>query len=184
MGQFEEVYSPADGEVYRRKTAGSGATDPADDATNYVAVSYDRTSALSAANLITSVGSAMTTVGTGSTKTNLAAIGVGARTSVLSVTGRGCIDYLAFAKFATGTTRVEVFVDGRSVLDQTDTYSTTNALLVLGMLSAGSSATNLIEARFDPAGVQFRRSLEVFITNTATASTTAAGIAYHLRSVA
>ena len=37
------VVSPADNEVYIRKTAtGSGTTDPADDTTNYNAVSYSR----------------------------------------------------------------------------------------------------------------------------------------------
>lgn len=185
IAQYQLVTSPADKETYQRiASTGSGTTDPADDTTNYVAVSYERLAAIVGGGVINSVGN-FTSIGNGpTTKTTLAAIGVSARTSVLSVSGRGCVDYFAFFKNAAGTTRVEIIVDGRTLFDQTDTYGTTNALIAIGMISAGSGANALNEARFDPAGVQFRRTLEVYITNTATGSPSSAGIAYHLRSVA
>lgn len=41
--KWQTVQSPLDGELYTRTAAtGSGATDPADDITNYVAASYRR----------------------------------------------------------------------------------------------------------------------------------------------
>lgn len=179
------VTSPADKEIYQRIAAtNSSTTDPADDTTNYVARSYVRTAAIVGGGLISGVG-AFTNIGFGSTKTNLAAIGVGTRTNILSVTGRGGIDYFAFFKGAAGTTRIEIIVDGRTVFDQTNTFTTTNALLALGEIRPDSSGTfTLYAATFDAQGIKFRRSLEVFLTNTATASTTSAGIAYHLQSEA
>lgn len=184
VGEFEEVNSPADGEVYKRKTAGAGTTDPADDLTNYRAVSYERTDAILGAAMLTAAATGITNFCFGATKSIFGALGVGARTSVLSVTGRGCLDYLVLSKGAAGTARIEVIVDGHTKLDRTDTHSSSTYLLALGMPSANGGSNSFIEARFDPAGVQFRRSLQVYVTNVTTDSAAAAGIAYHLRSVA
>jgi hypothetical protein len=180
--QWQSVTSPADGEVYRRIAAtGGGTTDPADDMTNYVAVSYERTSALQDGQLL-SAGNISNT-GRGVTQTALPAIGTSTRTSILSVTGRGCIDYFAFLKAAGGTSRVEIICDGRTILDQSATYTSSVALLAIGQPGINGDATVLLStAVLDPKGVEFRRNLQVYLTNITTASTTAAGIAYHLRS--
>lgn len=184
VNRREVVVSPADDEEYRRITAtGGGTTDPADDTTNYVATSYERTVGLPDGGLFAGAGTTSSNIGRGATLTSLAAISTSVRTSILSVTGRGCIDYFAFLKAAAGTTRIEVICDGRTILDQTPTLTATTVLLALGVPSPnsdGSIATSFFAP--DPKGVEFRRSLQVYLTNTATASNTSAGIAYHLRS--
>ncbi len=184
--QYQLVTSPADGEVYRRKTAtGSGTTDPADDTTNYRPVSYTRTLALPSADLFAASASP-TACFIGASRNIVGALAVGARTNVLSVTGRGAIDYLTYHKAAAGSARVELIVDGIVVMDRTDaSYSGTAALLAIGQASAGSAASNaLAEARLDPNGVQFRRSLNMWVTNTATVGAASATVAYHLQSIA
>jgi hypothetical protein len=180
------VISLLDDEVYIRKTAdGSGTTDPADDPTNYRPVSYTRTLALPSADVV-AAGTAGASTFNGATKNVVGALAVGARTNVLSITGRGAIDYLAYHKASTGSARVEVIVDGIVVMDRTDaTYSTTAALLAIGQVSAGASTSNAMnEARLDPSGVNFRRSLNVWVTNTATVGGGSATVAYHLQSIA
>lgn len=183
--KHQKVVSPADNEEYRRITAtGGGTTDPADDLTNYRAASFERTDAILGAEMLAAAGN-INNACQGATKSIFGALGVGVRTSVLSVTGRGCLDYLALAKSAGGTMRIEVIVDGRTVLDRTDTHSTSLWLRVLGMASGNGATTNwFIEARYDPAGVQIRRSLQIYVTAVATDSAASAGIAYHMRSVA
>ena len=177
------VISTLDDEVYIRKTAdGSGTTDPADDTTNYRPVSYTRTLALPNADIVPA--GSVSAMFVGGTKNVVGALAVGARTNVLSVTGRGAIDYLAYHKNAVGSARVEIIVDGITVMDRTDsTYGTTNALLAVGQPIDGSSSS-VAGVRVDPNGVQFRRSLNVWITNTATAGAVSATVAYHLQSIA
>jgi hypothetical protein len=177
--------SPADNEIYQRIAAtGTDTVDPADDLVKYIARSYERTDAILGAEMLAAAGN-INNACQGATKSIFGALGVGVRTSVLSVTGRGCLDYLALAKSAGGTMRIEVIVDGRTVLDRTDTHSTSLWLRVLGMASGNGATTNwFIEARYDPAGVQFRRSLQIYVTAVATDSAASAGIAYHMRSVA
>jgi hypothetical protein len=181
------VISLLDDEVYIHKTASvGGTTDPADDTTNYRPVSYTRTLALPSADMISGVSSNPALCFAGATRNIVGALAVGARTNVLSVSGRGAIDYLAYHKSAAGSARVEVIVDGITVLDRTDaTYATTAAFLGIGQSSAGSAASNaLAEARLDPNGVQFRRSLNIWVTNTATVGAASASVAYHLQSIA
>lgn len=182
--QWQSVTSPADGEVYRRITAtGGGTTDPADDTTNYVAVSYERTADLLNGAVLAVSGITASNLAANAVVATLPAISTSVRTSIFSVSGRGKVDYLAFLKAAAGTTRVEVLVDGRTILDQTPTFTTTTVLLAIGTPIVNSiPAADVRVAVWDPAGVEFRRSLQVYITNTATASTTSAAIAYHLRS--
>lgn len=185
IGQYEEVYSPADKDVYQRIAAtGTDTVDPADDVTNYVARSYERTVALQAAVLVVS-GSTPGNIVSNAAKSTFGALSVGTRTSVLSVTGRGVLDYLLLWKGATGTTLVEVEVDGRNVLSQTDTYTASVALIALGYPATPGDGTNAVRTAVpDPSGVHFRRSLQVWITNTATVSNASAFLAHHLRSVA
>lgn len=168
----------------RRLQLASDAIDPADDVTNYVARSYERTDAILGAAMLAAAATGISSFCIGATKSIYGALGVGARTSVLSVTGRGCLDYLVLSKGASGTQRIEVIVDGRTVLDRTDTHSSSTYLMALGMASANGGSNSFVEARFDPAGVQFRRALQIYVTNVTTDSAAAAGIAYHLRSVA
>lgn len=177
--------SPADGEIYQRiADTGTDTTDPADDLVKYVARSYERTDAILGAAMLASAATGISSFCLGATKSIFGALGVGVRTSVLSVTGRGCLDYLVLSKGAAGTARIEVIVDGHTKLDRTDTHSSSTYLLALGMPSANGGSNSFVEARFDPAGVQFRRSLQIYVTAVATDSAAAAGIAYHLRSVA
>ena len=182
---WQWVTSPADKEVYQRNAATNGSTtDPADDVTNYVARSYERTVALQAAVLVAS-GSTPGQITTNAIKSTFGALAVGTRTSVLSVTGRGVLDYLLLWKGATGTTLVEVEVDGRNVLGQTDTYTASVALIALGYPATPGDATNAVKTAVpDPSVVHFRRSLQVWVTNTATVSNASAFVAHHLRSVA
>lgn len=177
------VISLLDDEVYIRKTAeGSGTTDPADDTTNYRPVSYTRTLALPSSDIVPA--GSVSAMFVGATKNVVGPLVVGTRTNVLSVTGRGAIDYLAYHKSATGSARVEVIVDGAVVMDRTDsTYGTTNALLAIGQPVDGSTSS-VAAARLDPNGVQFRRSLNVWVTNTATVGGATATVAYHLQSIA
>lgn len=179
------VISLLDDEVYSRKTAeGSGTTDPADDTTNYRPVSYTRTAAIAGGGMISNAG-AVASIYLGATTTVVGALAVGARTNVLSVTGRGSIDYLSYYKAATGTARVEVIIDGITVMDRTDTYTTTSALLAVGQVSSGSAASaQLTEARFETDPHQFRRSLNIWVTNVATIGAANATLAYHLKSQA
>lgn len=182
--QFAYVISPADEEIYVRKTAlGSGTTDPADDNTNYRPVSYTRTLALPSSDMVSNAASNPANCFIGAARNVVGALAVGARTNVLTVSGRGAIDYLAYHKSATGSARVELIVDGIVVMDRTDaTYGSTIVLLAIGQ---ASSATNtLAEAKFDASGVQFRRSLSVWVTNTATVGAASATVAYHLQSIA
>lgn len=90
IGKYEEVYSPADGEIYQRIAAtGTDTTDPADDLVKYVARSYERTDAILGAAMLAAAATGISSFCLGATKSIFGALGVGVRTSVLSVTGRG-----------------------------------------------------------------------------------------------
>ena len=177
VAQWAVVISPLDGEVYRRITAtGGGATDPADDTTNYIAVSFERVSSVPIVALAGS-GSTATDVFNGVARVLTGAISVGVRTSILSITGRGCADFLGFFKATSGGGTLELFIDGRQVTTGSISGSSIDAALLIGSAAGyynGSSYLNLYNA-LPMGGVSFRRSLQVFFTPTtspAVASTT------------
>lgn len=179
----EVVKSPADNEDYERITAtGSGTTDPADDVTNYVARSYVRTVLLNPPRFVIARSGGIANSLHGATKVTLGAITVGTRTAVLDVTGRGALDFFGTVKATTGTWRVEVIVDGRAVLDETVTTARGQAQIVVGSSVSTGSVYVADIALPSPVPVQFRRSLQLYVTPVVTASVSTAGAAYILRS--
>lgn len=165
--QYAYVISPADLEIYQRKTAtGSGTTDPADDLTNYTAASYERTSALPLREPdVASASHAVTAMFQGLPSADLGAISANARTLALSIAGRGSLDALAFNLTGQGPTyRVEVIVDGRTVFDMSRLSNASSGAgwPIVGVLTG---ATTGMEFLSPIAGaVQYRRSLQVYIT--------------------
>lgn len=185
IAQGQWLTSPADHEIYQRITAtGGGTTDPADDTTNYVARSYVRTVALNSLRLVIATSGGITNSLHGATKVTLGAITVGTRTAVLDVTGRGALDFFGTVKAATGTWRVEVIVDGRAVLDETVTTAANQAQLVVGSSVSTGSGYVADTALPSPVPVQFKRSLQLYVTPVTTASVSATGAAYIIRSEA
>lgn len=177
----EVVKSPADNEDYERITAtGGGTTDPADDVTNYVARSYKRTTTLSKGRgfTMTNYGGAAGPVG--ATAATMGAVSPGVRTLALSIAGRGTIQYLLAAKAESGNMRVEILIDGRTVLDETTAYSSGTGALYIGapVYTAAASDSSVHRALPELAGPQFRRSLQVYLTPIGTASYSSSGVAY------
>lgn len=164
--QYAYVVSPADLEIYQRKTAtGSGATDPYSDTTNYRPVSIDRLSSISNAwsgGAWTNPGVDSSFVGANTAAPTLAA---GVRTALLSVTGKGSLDFCAMIKGGTqtisGTFRAEIVVDGRSVFDATFGTPGNYNYAILHGGAAGSSGN--IAPIFMPC--PFSNSLQVYITS-------------------
>ena len=172
VAQWQEVRSPLDGEVYRRITAtGGGATDPADDTTNYIAVSFRRVSSVPLVNLVTTTAIVANTFN-GVTRVSTGIINVGVRTSILSITGRGRVGFLGFFKSATGGGTLELFIDGRQVTTGSISASASDAALLIGSAAGyynGTTYLNLYNA-LPMGGVIFRRSLQVFFTPIASAA--------------
>ena len=168
--QWQDVISPADGETYRRKTAtGSGTTDPSDDRTNYRPVSFDRVVSQSRSTGIF-VGSYLDQMCT--TITQAPGLAVGVRTSLLSVSGKGEVNFLAVQNggyIYGGTQRLEVVVDGVTIFDASVSLGgwTYANLVAIGGFAA-------IEANGSPRGnevfdkVRFSKSLQVFLTASGT----------------
>lgn len=170
--------SPLDGEVYQRKTAtGSGTTDPADDTTNYNAVSYRRSAALPV--VPTFVSSSASGAIALCTEVAVAAIAAGVRTKILAATGRGSCNFLGWLPHMTttgNTCRIEVIADGRAVYDATQSVGSTGAAfpvqIPVGGLSQRAIDANYYTAVPDPAPIVFRRSLDVWVTPSAVTSGT------------
>ena len=178
------VVSPLDGEVYRRTTAtGAGTVDPANDVTNYFAASYRRVTALTTYTELNNATSTADNFANGATKLNMN-IAVNVRTSLLNVTGRGVAQYLGVFKAVEGGGRLEVLIDGRTIFDKTvGATSAHYAAIVVGSSSnlVNSGGNNLAAYTALPeAGVEFKRSLQVFYTPL-TAATTTGAFAYMLR---
>lgn len=186
--QWDYRKSPLDGEVYQRTTAtGGGTTDPANDATNYAAVSFVRTSALSVKNGIDNNSSAAAQFANGAVKTAINGITAGTRTQVLNISGRGAMVFLALMKDATGGGRVEIIVDGFTILDTvTATATASTAHLFLGAPGSGDPGSGVVRpiafAVPEGGGVAFRRTFAVWYTPATSASGANAILAYDLRS--
>jgi hypothetical protein len=171
VNQYALVISPADQEIYARKTAtGSGTTDPADDATNYNAVSYERVLALPTIALGDATSASLYLAKF--PRTTVGAISSGVRTSVLSLSGRGVLNVLGYSKSVTsaGVTnmRFELLIDGRTVLDVTLAFvsgATTQTATLVGIpIPANTGGTDFPEYAVSPAPLEFRRSAQLFIT--------------------
>ena len=181
--QFDYVISPTDSEIYQRKTAtGSSATDPYNDATNYRPVSVERLSSISNAwsgGAWTNNGTSFSFAGAVASAPNLPA---GARTSVLSASGKGSLDFAALSKPGTatisGTIRAEIIVDGRTILDTTfATPGNYNFAVLHGW--AGPVGPSVLNT--NAMACPFSSSLQVFLT--ASAGTSVLQFAYALRGI-
>ena len=173
VNQWQDVISPADGETYRRKTAtGSGTTDPSDDRTNYLPVSFDRV--VSQYRRVTS-GTGVFMDRGGSAGTSLPAMSIGARTSLLSVSGKGEVNFLSVQNSSTtfgGTQRLEVIVDGVSIFDASAALGGavyTYLIPIGGFAPIETGATPNGNEVFDR--VRFSKSLQVFLTASGAAIT-------------
>lgn len=186
VDQWDYRKSPLDGETYQRKAAtGSGTTDPADDVANYLAKSFDRISGLPPGALNATSNFNISQAFKGSTRTTVGAISAGVRTSAINVTGRGIVDFLGVCRGSTGDMRVEILVDGRTLLNEVvTTGSTTEVFTYLGGLAwdAVSSAYNYASPA--PGCLYFRRSFQVYLTAISTSAGSLCGLGYILRSQA
>lgn len=170
--QWDYRRSPLDGEIYQRKTAtGGGTTDPADDVTNYVAVSYNRPAAI--VNRFSAGGTSY--INANLVACNQVAVNsptANTRTLLTSVTGKGTIASLGFryglngGKVDGSTSRVELIVDGRTLFNALFTGMTeanSQVLAVVGDLAVDLSGSNHQELRDKP--IEFSRSFQVYVTN-------------------
>ena len=171
VNQWQDVISPADGETYRRKTAtGSGTTDPSDDRTNYRPVSFDRVVSQSR-NTGTFDGAYLNRMGT--TSASVPGMAVGVRTSLLSVSGKGEVNFLGVQNGAytyEGTQRLEVVVDGVTIFDASVSLGVaayTNLVAIGGFAPIEATASPNGNEVFDK--VRFSKSLQVFLTASGTA---------------
>lgn len=191
VDQWQEVRSPADGEKYVRKTAaGGGTTDPADDVTNYNASSYQRVTAINPRETI--VGNATNNPNDwcrGATKAAIPAIASGARTSVLSLTGRGLLQFMGVwaPSVYAGSALIEVFIDGKSVFSQSKSFSSVGGWIGLGNTVAQTVGGNYFEdysVQPSGSGIPFRRSVQIFVTPAASGWSTTGQVAHLFRSEA
>ena len=166
VAQWQDVISPADGETYRRKTAtGNGTTDPSDDRTNYRPVSFDRVVS-QPRRTTTFMGRYLDQMGT--TITSLPELAVDVRTSILSVSGKGEVNFLAVQNTNythKGTQRLEVVVDGVTIFDASGSLgaaTSTGLVAIGGFAPIENVVTPLGNEVFDK--VRFSKSLQVFLT--------------------
>lgn len=162
--RYEAVISPADGEIYRRKTAdGAGSTDPADDTTNYDAISYRRTLAIAsrASGILTTTS--ISSYAGGATVAS-PVISAGVRTLLVSAAGKGILGFLGVSGSVARNIRFEVVLDGRTVLDVTPVFpSGPRACTLIGRTTPG--ATDQAESAWtDSYSPEFRRSVSVYVT--------------------
>lgn len=186
--QWDYRKSSLDGEVYQRTAAtGSGTTDPANDTTNYVAVSYKRVSALSVKGMIDNINNSVAQFANGAVKTAINGITAGTRTQVLSLSGRGSVAYLALSKAATGGGTIEIIVDGTTILNTaTATAVGTEVYIAIGSPGSGDVGGGTFRpvavAVPDGDPVNFRRTFVVWYTPTTNATGANAILAYDMRS--
>lgn len=173
VAKWQEVRSPLDGEVYRRKTAGAGATDPANDTTNYIAVSYSRVTALPAPGTTArTAGGEIGNFANGANKSALNSVPVATRTQILNMSGRGSLLFAAIVsgEFKGYSRRLEVVIDGRTVLDATVSYASSGHYqLFVGTGMALLDGTTLypVYSAIPQIDLPFRRSCSVYLTTSA-----------------
>lgn len=173
VAKWQEVRSPLDGEVYRRKTAtGGGTTDPAADMTNYVAVSYQRPTAIT--NAWSGGGAAMSGGGayppsSANAMVSSPALSAGVRQVVLSVSGKGTLQvagvHIPPAGASAVTVRLEVIVDGRPIFDATNNFPGSGSISYF-VFAAGwpiFDPTNAV-CVITPSAFEFARTLGIAVT--------------------
>lgn len=178
--QYAYKISPLDAETYQRVTAdGTGAVDPADNITDYVARTYQRVRGIPAPSAPIPNGQTdPANWANGATKTALN-INSGVRSRVLQLTGRGRTTVLGLFSGVNSPTsvRAEIIIDGRTVLDSTISWGV-SAGFVFFLGSWAASGTTLGYSALPVGGIQFRRSLEVWVTPTGGAISTNGAFAH------
>ena len=183
VAQGERVISALDWEEYRRIAAtGGGTTDPADDLTNYNALTYRRVTGLGVQTSLVSSGQS-TNFANGATRVLIGIVAVGVRVEIFSATGRGSLAFLGFLKSANGGGRFELEVDGRVVFDDSIQSGSSDVTIFVGAPgSGGSGPSPAFSAIAADVGVQFRRSVRIHYTPAGSATTGNATLAYIMRS--
>ena len=182
VAQYDYVISPADLEIYQRKTAtGSGATDPYSDSTNYRPVSFNRLASITngwSSGVWTTPGADTQFAGTTS---SVPALSAGVRTSVLSATGKGSLDFAAYVKSGSsptsGTFRIELIVDGRTLFNATFANpSTSNYAVIQGGVPGGTGVIGAI-----PMDCPFSQSMQIYVTSSAGVAANIMRFSYAMR---
>lgn len=159
----EVSMSTVDGEIYQKITADSNdTTDPANDTTNYLSRSYQRTTSFEDTSYRPPQNGVLRGTTFGSTLT------LNTRTRVLNLTGRGKLTMLILRCSSVNgqvNLRYEVLVDGRSILDLSTSDSGSRGPVLLAAFSGFDSSSNPLLVP-SPVGVQFRRGVEVYFTLT------------------
>lgn len=188
VAQWATVRSPADGEIYTRRTAtGSGSVDPADDLVNYFSPGYDRITAVTGPiAALAAGGTPSVSYAKNAAKASIPAIALNVRTLVYSLTGRGLVGFLGVSRGQSGTMRTEIIVDGRTVYDSTIAHGSATGCTIIGSSVADTASTLIGNAVDDPVGIPFRRTFAVYVTPTVTAITAGDGafVAHKTRSLA
>ncbi|QPR34464.1 hypothetical protein I6G96_26685 [Delftia acidovorans] len=180
--QDQIVRSPLDHELYSRVAAtGSSATDPADDIVNYKAESYKRWTAIVCdAELRNPAGS----FAVGTKKINTPAAAVNVRTLVLEMIGRGMVDFMAVMRGGAGPMRTELVIDGRTIYDDTKTWSgAVQWSTFLGNVTMNGSSQ--LDTPIDAATpIEFKRHLRLYMTPSTSSFSGPGQVAYKQRSQA
>lgn len=186
--QGDLVLSPLDWEVYRRIAAtGASATDPANDTTNYISASFERCAGLAdRAGGVRGIGgtAGLANYGNGVTRTIPGNIAAGVRTQLLGLTGRGVLSFLGLYANNTRTSRIEVLVDGRTVLDTNVVFTAAAQTCTLLGSSGANGSWPEFYAMPDAAGANFRRSCQVYVTVTGNPWSSADSVSSAFRSIA
>jgi len=99
--------------------------------------------------------------------------------------GRGMVDFMSVSRGGgSGPMRVELVIDGRTVYDETQTYSTAvQWSTFLGSVSLNGSSQ--LDTPIDASNaIEFKRHLRLYMTPTTTSFSVAGQIAYKQRSQA
>ncbi len=173
--QWDYRKSPLDGEIYQRKSAtGAGATDPADDVTNYNSVSWNRPSAI--VNRFSSGGVLAQANGSNVFPSPLVifapAVTANARTLITSVSGKGVIEFFVAGVnggwISGGTTsfHVELIVDGRTIFNAQAAASSNGVWNLMGVVGGllDDPTGQYFAYRAMPGCIEFARSFQIYVT--------------------
>lgn len=177
------VQSPTDFEIYCRKTAtGGGTVDPADDTTNYFALTFERPGSIVNRWSSGAAADVYSYTEFETTSSNLT-LSAGVRTEILSLTGKGALTTIGLLQQQSQirTVRLEVVVDGRTIFDATNAYAaagTTQYVFAIGTPVRDPGGTTTYTNTVRPQKICFARSAQIW----ATASVATSGSNLVLRS--
>ena len=179
--QGETVISSLDWMDYRKiATSGTDTLDPADDIVKYVSANYRRITAIPALN-INNANNVIGIFANGSTLVAPGTIALGARTEILTSTGRGIFNFLGMQKNTLSGGRIEIIVDGRAIFDQSLGSASTEVQILIG-IPAGQTVSSTYYPAYnaipDTEGIPFFRSFRVFYTPAGQATNANSRLAY------